>query len=690
MKRPPLLKYTLMQSSIVGVLLCAFVSLVPWYFPKIGGELAELSYDWNFRFKPISVPSKVVMVYVDEETYEYFHEAPKNFSRSHYADAIEYLTQEGAGLIALDVWFDPNVPPEQNRELVQAIRKSGKVVIAVAQEESENIEVKGITPRPPARPLLDARVESGIAAVVRSGSNIRQYYHGSSREPGFAWVAARMTSAPAVWSSEEPDDQLWLNYYGPPGTLQPISFAELKQQVKGFFKDRYVFIGSRPSTPYAKEPTDTFPTPYTRWNKAPMPGVEIAATAFLNLINSDGLHRMADPDEFYRLLMGALIFGAGLVWLRPWWAVGASLVSVLVIAFLSCSTVWQTHVWFAWMYITGLQIPVSLAWSLFTHTRRLGREKAYLEETLSQTLREVEETKRARDRDAGRPSSAPAQEQAQDPGTPSVADHTLIRRVGKGGYGEVWLARNAIGLYHVVKLVYRKDFNDDDPYEREFKGIQKFMPISRSHPGFVNILQVGRNNQTGFFYYVMEAGDDEKTGQKIDPQTYAPKTLGTALKEAGALPAQECVRLGLALTHALDALHQHGLIHRDIKPANIIYVHGDAKLADIGLVTDIQATGLDVSLLGTEGYIAPEGPGTPSADVYSLGKVLYEACMGLDRRRFPELPTALYDAADITERMQLNKIILRACEPSPEDRYRTAAEMRAELQDLANQIRPKK
>lgn len=421
-----------------------------------------------------------------------------------------------------------------------------------------------------------------------------------------------------------------------------------------------------------------------------MPGVEIGATAFLNLMRGDGLHRMAEMDEFYRLLIGALVFGAGLVWLRPWWAIAASLAAAISITLLSCASAYSTHVWFAWMYVSGLQIPVSLAWSLFTHTRRLGSEKAYLEQTLSQTLREVEETKRARERDVVRAQSSRAQDPtpAQEAGTPSVADHALVRRVGKGGYGEVWLARNAIGMHHVVKLVYRKDFNDDDPYEREFKGIQKFMPISRSHPGFVNILQVGRNNQAGFFYYVMEPGDDEKTGQTIDPQTYAPKTLGSELKDHGALPARECVRLGLALSNALDALHNHGLIHRDIKPANIIYVHGEAKLADIGLVTDIQATGRDVSLLGTEGYIAPEGPGTPAADVYSLGKVLYEVCMGLDRRRFPELPTALYDAGDSAERMQLNRIILRACEPGPEDRYRTAAEVRADLQELADQMKP--
>jgi len=71
------------------------------------------------------------------------------------------------------------------------------------------------------------------------------------------------------------------------------------------------------------------------------------------------------------------------------------------------------------------------------------------------------------------------------------------------------------------------------------------------------------------------------------------------------------------LAEALEYLHSHGLVHRDIKPSNIVYVKGEPCLADIGLVTNIR----DASTLG---YIPPEGPGKPAADIYNLGKVLYE------------------------------------------------------------------
>jgi serine/threonine protein kinase len=79
------------------------------------------------------------------------------------------------------------------------------------------------------------------------------------------------------------------------------------------------------------------------------------------------------------------------------------------------------------------------------------------------------------------------------------------------------------------------------------------------------------------------------------------------------------LELGLALAEALAHLHSHGLVHRDIKPSNLIFVNGRPKLADIGLVTDASD---QCSIVGTEGYLPPDGPGTPAADVFALGKVL--------------------------------------------------------------------
>src|SRR3990172_3106004 len=87
-----------------------------------------------------------------------------------------------------------------------------------------------------------------------------------------------------------------------------------------------------------------------------------------------------------------------------------------------------------------------------------------------------------------------------------IPDHELIRPIGRGSYGEVWLARSVLGEYRAVKIIRRDSFDRDRPVERELEGIQKFEPISRSHENQVHILHVGRFAE-GFFY-VMELADD--------------------------------------------------------------------------------------------------------------------------------------------------------------------------------------
>lgn len=256
----------------------------------------------------------------------------------------------------------------------------------------------------------------------------------------------------------------------------------------------------------------------------------------------------------------------------------------------------------------------------------------------------------------------------------AVPDHTLIRRIGRGAYGEVWLARSALGIHRAVKVLHRSAFGDDRPFEREFSGIQRFEPISRSHESQLNILHVGRGPD--HFYYVMELADDQGRGPVIDEATYTPRTLRSELLFRGRLPVDECLRLGLALTTALGHLHRHGLVHRDIKPSNIVFVNGIPKLADIGLVAVAERT---MSFVGTEGYLPPEGPGTVQADLFSLGRVLYEIGTGHDRQQFPELPSNLAEVPDGGALAEFNEVLVRACAPDPRQRYQTAAEMHADL-----------
>ena len=260
---------------------------------------------------------------------------------------------------------------------------------------------------------------------------------------------------------------------------------------------------------------------------------------------------------------------------------------------------------------------------------------------------------------------------------PRIPDHEVLRQIGGGAYGSVWLARGVTGAMRAAKVVDRDDFEDEREFEREFQGILKYEPISREHPGLVHILHVGRSEgENAFYYYVMELGDDVETGNEINPVEYEARTLRSDMKAAEGEPLDTdfCITTGRILSQGLQHLHGHGLAHRDVKPANVIFIDGKAKLADIGLV----ALRGQRTFVGTEGFVPPEGPGSAQADVYSLGKVLYEMATGKDRMEFPELPDELPGGDELKRWRSLNSVICDICEPRISQRKLKTAEALAE------------
>lgn len=257
-----------------------------------------------------------------------------------------------------------------------------------------------------------------------------------------------------------------------------------------------------------------------------------------------------------------------------------------------------------------------------------------------------------------------------------VPDHELLRVIGRGSYGEVWEACNLMGTRRAVKVVRRDDFDDVRPFEREFEGIKHYEPVSRSHAGLVKILHVGIHPEQEYFYYVMELADPSEPAPGLESTGYVPRTLRGELMRRGAIPVPECVEIGLTLASALSHLHSHELVHRDVKPANIIIVAGAPQLADVGLVANLGDSG---TMVGTEGYSAPEGGNRPGGDVFSLGKVLYECVTGLDRVRFPDVPESWGEDAAGRAAFEFMEVVLRAAEANPERRYSNMDEMLADL-----------
>jgi len=651
---------TAVLTALVGILLLA---------TPAGQTLERLSYDLLFALRPDIPVEGVVIVQMDEESHRVLNQPGASpWDRSLHARLIDRLTAMGAKAIVFDVLFLGERDPAADAQLVQAAKASGRVLVA-AQMTSELLrgELVGWSLRRPFA-ALPAVAPDGVVEEADGDGAVRRHFRNSQYTilPSLAWQTARLTMQQAPPTGAE----RWINYYGPPGWIPRVSYHRAFEA--NDFSNKVVFVGAAYTIGFTRgKGTDEFRTPYTRWTGRLSPGVEIVATTYLNLARGDWLVRLGPLSECAIILLAAVALGLLTTW-RP--TAALLMLAAAVVAYVFA---WQNHVWFPWLIIVGAQMPCALACALLARTRRLQREKRSLEQRL--VLAAAAEAARAAapgtaDALAGRVAGALRVEMQGDTAAPTIPDYELTRRIGRGGYGEVWLAKDVLGAQHAVKIVQRSRFRDDRPLEREFDGLKRFTPLSRSHPNLVQILHVGRFADG--IYYVMEAADDEALGQ-----SYSPKTLANVLKQRQRLPLAECLAVSIELASALDFLHQRGLVHRDVKPANIIFVNGVAKLADIGLVTD-QDREQEQERFGTPGYMPPEGPGTPAGDVYSLGKLIYEAAFGFDCTRFPDLPPTLLERDEGSELFDLNRILLKACENDPARRYRSAGELREALLQL--------
>jgi ABC-type branched-subunit amino acid transport system substrate-binding protein/tRNA A-37 threonylcarbamoyl transferase component Bud32 len=199
--------------------------------------------------------------------------------------------------------------------------------------------------------------------------------------------------------------------------------------------------------------------------------------------------------------------------------------------------------------------------------------------------------------------------------------YLLEARVGRGGMGEVWRARDTV----LERVVAVKRVRLDDLDEGHALGTrQRVMREARiaarlHHPAAVTIFDVVEHG--GEPWLVLE---------------YLPsRSLAEVVDADGPLEPVEAARIGFELADALDAAHDAGIVHRDIKPANVLVGdRGPVKLTDFGisrLAGDVTLTGAGL-LVGTPAYLAPEvaagGEATAASDVFCLGATLYAAVEG--------------------------------------------------------------
>jgi tRNA A-37 threonylcarbamoyl transferase component Bud32 len=201
--------------------------------------------------------------------------------------------------------------------------------------------------------------------------------------------------------------------------------------------------------------------------------------------------------------------------------------------------------------------------------------------------------------------------------------YRLVRELGRGGMGTVWLASDQLAGRQVAVKELRPPHGLSQAEQDVFtqRALQEARSAARiHHPGAVTL------------YDILPATSDDDAVYLIMEYLDGP-TLAELMQASGAQPAPRVAAWGLQLLSVLETAHGLGIVHRDIKPANIILTAGQARLTDFGIAHTVGDPRLTrVGIMGTRAYLAPEllnsAPLSPAADLWSLGATLYAAAAG--------------------------------------------------------------
>lgn len=257
--------------------------------------------------------------------------------------------------------------------------------------------------------------------------------------------------------------------------------------------------------------------------------------------------------------------------------------------------------------------------------------------------------------------------------------------LGFGGMSEVHLARDVRLHRDVAVKVLRADLARDPSFYLRFRR-EAQNAAALNHPAIVAVYDTGEAETAAgpLPYIVMEYVNGV--------------TLRDIVHTDGPMEPQRAIEVIADACQALNFSHQHGIIHRDVKPANImISTTGAVKVMDFGIARAIADSGNSVTqtaaVIGTAQYLSPEQARGDSvdarSDVYSLGCVLYEILTGEPPfigdspvavayqhvREDPIPPSQRHEGISA----ELDAVVLKALAKNPENRYQTAAEMRADL-----------
>lgn len=257
----------------------------------------------------------------------------------------------------------------------------------------------------------------------------------------------------------------------------------------------------------------------------------------------------------------------------------------------------------------------------------------------------------------------------------------LLAYCGGGAYGEVYYCEDLTHKRMAIKILSKLKIGEH--WKRELKGITNYRKLTFDVPNLLKIFQVGEDKD--YFYYTMEAADS------YSPSEYKADTLSSRLQR-GTIAQKDIFPIIHSIFAGIKAIHFAGFSHRDIKPDNILFVNGIPKLADLGLLSSLNAT--MTTLAGTFEFLPPEirssaqiesydNHSRQQCDLYALGKVIYSITTGLDVQFFPSIPENIIPSLQVKLFMRLS---LELCNNIPQKRLTSLAFVEKRLFTIERQL----